>query len=475
MTVKIIKNYIILLVVFFSWVNIANANVIINEVAWMGNSSNTNAEWIELKGEKGTDLSNWTISGSISLTIPEGKKINGDGFFLLGRQPVDKKNIYTYIPNFIPDYTYNGVLVNTGGELILSGTNDDSLSFFSGWPAGNSTTKETMQWNGVKWVTAIPTPGEENVSSSDNNSNEEDSVGNTDNTNTDSSELENTNQPVILKITTKIISPKIVVAGIPFTISSQTTTNRGETYAVGKYIWNFGDGGFREVGVASPFEYTYDYPGEYVLNLSYFASTFSKEAEATNRVTIKVISSDVFISGVGSWADPYIELENKSKYEVILSKWIINAGAHYFVIPDGTTLLPGKKIKLSPKITGFTGDDIKYISISTPSREVVATYPIQIKRTVQKTSVASGISKNTVVPSEIDLSENSNIINLNDLGASVSDSGVNISKSAYPIIGLILVIGIGIASFLMIKNRNKEKVVDYIEREIRAEDMKIIE
>jgi hypothetical protein len=479
MNLKRIKHYIIFITVFFSSVNIANAEVVINEVK----ISPTGDRFIELynSGSSSVDLTNWylqrkTSTGSdfgslASKTYFSGKSIEAKGYFVISKTEIENTDI---IYGSLTLTESNVIQLKNGSQELIDKVGWGEVSDCGDNCAPNPTTGNSIgRISRGNWVSATSTPGGIN-SSSGNEDGGDENVAN-ENSDTEINPITQTSATAILKITTKIISPKIVVAGIPFSVNSETTTNRGETYAVGKYVWNFGDGGVREVRVASPFEYAYDYPGEYVLSLSYFASTFSKEAEATNRITIKVIPSDIYISSVGNDADPYIELENKSKYEVILSKWIINAGAHYFVIPEGTTLLPGKKIKLSPKITGFTGEDIKYISISTPSREVVATYPIQIKRIVQKTSVVSGGVKNIVTPIEKYPSENSNVINLNDLGASVSDSGVNISKSAYPIIGLILVIGIGIASFLMIKNKNKDEVGDYIEREIRAEDMKIIE
>jgi hypothetical protein len=214
-----------------------------------------------------------------------------------------------------------------------------------------------------------------------------------------------------------------------------------------------------------------------VLTLSYFDNSFSKIPVATDRITIKVIPSEVFISLVGTDKDPFIELENKSSYEIILSNWILIAGTHHFIIPEGTTILPNKKIKLSPKITGFVGEDIGSVVIVNPSKEIMATYPALIKKPIPKISSSSGVTYNNpistiVTPPDDSLSENSQIINLNDMEASAGKSGVNIPSSAYPFIGLFIVIGIGIASFVIMK---KNQVRDYIDERIRAEDMTIVE
>ena len=235
-----------------------------------------------------------------------------------------------------------------------------------------------------------------------------------------------------------------------------------------------------KLGESSPFTYLYNYPGEYVLTLSYLDSLFSKVADATDRIIIKVIPSDVYISGIGNDTDPYIEIGNKSTYEIVLSNWIVTAGTHYFIIPEGTTLLPGKKIKLSPKITGFVGADLYSIIISNPSKEMVANYPVQVKKLTQNKvfpKVSSDAAYSNFVQSnnskDEPLQKDSKIINLNDLESSAGNSRINISSSVYPLIGLLLVIGIGITSFLLIKR--KRDVEDYVEKGISARDMTIIE
>jgi hypothetical protein len=55
------------------------------------------------------------------------------------------------------------------------------------------------------------------------------------------------------------------------------------------------------------------------------------------------------------------------------------------------------------------------------------------------------------------------------------DSNRNIPKSAYPLIGLLIIIGIGIISFFLVKQKKNVNNNDYIEKGIRAEDMTIVE
>ena len=153
------------------------------------------------------------------------------------------------------------------------------------------------------------------------------------------------------------------------------------------------------------------------------------------------------------------------------------------IVPKGTTLLSHKKIKLSPKITGFTSEDIKSIIITNPNKFIIDTYPTINKQIVNKkiTSKISTINPNdhtnTTESNNLQnnaLPENSSgVIDLNDLSASVSGSRVRIPNFVYSLIGLIIIIGIGITAFLLIKK--KDKYTSYLEKEIQAKDIKIIE
>lgn len=497
MAIKIIKYYIVLSVMFFSWVNFASASLEITEIMYAPESG-SDYEWVEIfnKGSSPIDLNKYrffhgeTNSGPITLKSGDTTILQPSKYVIIAKSLTDydwldfSDMVFSASTLSLPDSGDNTyIAISDPDETIINDVTYDTGK------GGSKISKSSLSKINGEWQSGIPTPGRDNQEINNVNNGEEAGGGDITNTNTNESNNTSSNTsgssstkeavPEILKITTKIISPKIVTAGIPFSLSSLTTTSRGETYAVGKWVWNFGDGMIKEVDKSNPFDYVYEYPGEYVLNLSYFNSYFSKTADATNKITIKVVPYEIFISGVGSEADPFIELENKSNYEIVLSNWVVTAGIHYFTVPSGTTLLPGKKIKLSPKITGFVGEDVKSVIITNQSKEIIATYPTEIKKPIQRIlSTNKATSSNPVLPdgnlqNDSLLQENQQVINLNDLGASAEESGVNMSNSSYAWIGLLVIIGLGIASFLMIKRKNN--IADYVEKQIRAEDMTIIE
>ena len=121
-------------------------DVVINEVAWMGTTYDANDEWMELYNNTDTpiDLTGWTLraaDGTPNITL--NGVIPAHGHFLLERTDD------TTIPDIPADQIYTGALGNTGevlelrdgGGALIDSANGDG----GGWPAGNNTTKQTME------------------------------------------------------------------------------------------------------------------------------------------------------------------------------------------------------------------------------------------------------------------------------------------------------------------------------------------
>lgn len=122
-------------------------SVVINEIMWMGSSVNSSDEWLELRNMTSStiNLSNWVIenagSGTNSITIPVGKSIAPNGFFLIANDPKE-----TGAHNVDPDLvTSVGITNNPSEQLVLrvssGGTIIDSAdNAIGGWFAGVSGT-----------------------------------------------------------------------------------------------------------------------------------------------------------------------------------------------------------------------------------------------------------------------------------------------------------------------------------------------
>jgi hypothetical protein len=117
-------------------------DVVLNEIAWMGTTTDANDEWIELHNTTGSpiNLTGWTLAAAdgtpsvtLSGTIPAG------GYFLMERTDDNS------VPGVTADLIYTGALGNAGEILSLrdaSATLQDSVD---AWYAGDNTTKATMQ------------------------------------------------------------------------------------------------------------------------------------------------------------------------------------------------------------------------------------------------------------------------------------------------------------------------------------------
>ena len=135
-------------------------DVVINELMWMGSFSSSDDEWIELKNTTSheIDLSGWQITKWVAgtheeliLTIPNGKKIPANGYFLISNSDKATSKI-----NVEPDLVDSSVvLVNNdlqiklydgtwNGGATLIDTADDGTG---GPAAGDNSNKFSMERN----------------------------------------------------------------------------------------------------------------------------------------------------------------------------------------------------------------------------------------------------------------------------------------------------------------------------------------
>ena len=146
-------------------------DVVINEIMWMGSQGNSADEWVELRNmtSSAIDLSNWTvvnlgtgIRGTI--TIPSGKSIGPNGFFVISNDSNDPQS--TSMMSVSPDHFDSGVsLLNPGEQLILKHSNTttvDTANINDDWFAG----EDPPGQNPKKSMERNSTPGDGTVSGS---------------------------------------------------------------------------------------------------------------------------------------------------------------------------------------------------------------------------------------------------------------------------------------------------------------------
>ncbi len=159
-------------------------SVIFNEIAWMGNASNSYDEWIELKlaSTSKIDLKNWQIIGRSN--SQNNLKINLNNYILTTSSPyfvVEKNNIHPALIGIANQIYVGPSLPNkpNGYQLFLFDSDChlvDYLKASSSWPGGSIAKKEyrSMEKDSLSWHTfsgagkiingykIFATPGEKN-------------------------------------------------------------------------------------------------------------------------------------------------------------------------------------------------------------------------------------------------------------------------------------------------------------------------
>jgi len=329
----------------------ASANILINEVAWMGTEASANDEWIELynSGSDTVDLSGWAleaVDGSPAISL--SGQISAGGFFLLER--TDDASVTGISANQI----YTGSLSNEGEILKLfndSGNEVDSVDGSGAWAiGGDAPSRKTLQRSSSGWITADATPGATNASSSDD-STDNDDAGDQEEDGGETVSVTDTNDEEDFfdryKLKPRLTSAEIyknrknIIAGSPVMFNGQAFDQFGKERD-SLYEWNMGDG---TVLLGEQVSHTYFHPGKYVV----VATVRRGGIEIVKRLEVNVIDAVVSISDVEYGNDGFVEIENVSNSEINLSQWSIQSGSKIFLIPYNTFVLPGQKIRFSSR------------------------------------------------------------------------------------------------------------------------------
>ena len=121
---------------------VTQADVVINEIAWMGTTNSSYDEWFELRNTTNSSiaLNNWTLKstdGTPNITLVGS--IPANGFFLLERTDD------TSVPSVSADQIYTGAMGNAGENMELRDASGTLIDSVDTWHAGNNSTKTTME------------------------------------------------------------------------------------------------------------------------------------------------------------------------------------------------------------------------------------------------------------------------------------------------------------------------------------------
>jgi len=312
----------------------------------MGTVDSYTNEWIELynNGQSAVDLNGWILSIEGKKDIFLSGSIGVRSFYLIER--TDDETVPGIPADLISSFGTG--LSNSGAVLILKnnqGTEIQKLDASSGWPAGDNSTKQTMQWNGSAWITADPTPKAQNSgsqSSSQNNSEPE-----------PEQQTQQTTTVVVWPIEPQIYTnaglDKTAVAGADVYFSGQALGLQKEPLENARYLWNFGDGAIAE---GQNTKHVYKYPGEYIVVLDVSSGKYS----ASDRLLVKVVENNLKITEAN---ENYIKLHNGSNVELDISSWFLRTGNSLFKFPANTFIKTNKDLMIDFSISGLKAGNQK--------------------------------------------------------------------------------------------------------------------
>ncbi len=350
----------ILLVVFFI-PKIVSANVVINEIAWMGTENSANDEWIELYNDNGEniDLSGWileAVDGSPLITL-EGT-ISANGYFLLERTDD------TSVPDIIADQIYTGVLGNTGESLKLKNNSDniiDEINATDGWPAGNKITKQTMEKTTTGWQTSLNSGGTPKAQNSSGAVEEPEESEESTGGEPETPPITIGNNPPVADAGDNIIA--FIGQEINFDGTNSADPDDDEL----AYSWNMGDGKLIE---ESSFTYKYSYPGTYLVTLMVYDGQYYVSETITVKIQSQEITINEFIPNPegADEENEWIEIYNDSNSIVDISGWQLDdeaSGSQPFVFPQNTLIAPKNYLVFARPITKIAlnndGDSVRLL------------------------------------------------------------------------------------------------------------------
>lgn len=474
-------------VFLFLGCNIAFANVSINEIMYAPTNGGA-YEWIEVfnSGNTSLDLNDYRFfnnkDDSSPLRLQKGSGVLAGGEYA----------IITTISNFdsfsgtvfsssqfsLPDdsvkYNTYKAISDVNKQIIDSVTYDTSLG--GSKESGNSLSKINNLW-----TSGVATPGVKNISSSNNSNNVDNNVAATSNDNNIQNVTETkvkTKIAEVPKIKTEIKAKGYAFVGIPLEFDVNTTGYSGESLFQGKYFWNFGDGDSKEIKASNTnkFTHTFFYEGEYAVAVEYFTNYYSIVPDAVDKIIIKVVSPDIFISRIGDEKDFFIEITNNTVYDADLSLWALVDNGKSFIFPKNTILKSKNKIILSPKITNFSILDKDILKLVNSQRETIFDYgasvvitPIEVldediiktKAPISKpiyNTIQSGLDDTLNTDNNTSLLEDilKTKIPVNNLEAGAIKSDVPVKDNfKYWLFGLFALLGVSASGTYYIRNNNR--------------------
>lgn len=349
-----VRTFVILLIGFYLMLlpALLRAQVVINEIMYDPEGSDTGREWIEVynTGESDVDLATYKFFESnanhkIVLTGGENSSIlKSHQFAIVADNPEKILIDFPDFTGFLFDSTFS--LNNTGEPLVIIdavGNTVDHFEYTSDFGAGNN--GNSLQKNEAGfWLEASPTIGALNKQESqlkeENSGSDTLSTSTTINsTHAGQTEITQYSEKNLLEV--GVGRNRFSTLRTPIEFKAEYNTDKKP-----KFMWTWGDGTY-DFGYKN--SHIYENPGAYNVVLNAFLNGY----QATSRVKTVIYDIYVDILYITSGKLVDIMLKNNSENEVNLGGFIIKTSLNQFKIPTDTIIDAKSQIIISGKNTGF--------------------------------------------------------------------------------------------------------------------------
>jgi hypothetical protein len=409
---------------------VAQASVRVTEIAWMGTAESQFGEWFELynDGSEDVNLAGWKFyeAGGDQLVFTMTKSIPANGYLLVERTTASSPDPVPNINDESGPFGGSG-FSNSGENLVLKDIDSisiQSLNFSSGWPAGDSETKKTMQWDGTKWITDVATPKASTKTTG----------GGGDNPPVETPQSSGSAY-VSPKIEPRVqlFIPKTIYSTISAEYISKTFSEDGEIWN-GVFLWNMGDGTTYKTIHPETIKHTYKYPGKYTISFGYYKTAYDRAPYLFNSLEKEVLSPKIVFSVI---PEKGFQFSNTDSVSIDISGWVIVLDDKTVDLPP-LTIIGSKNTILMPFSSFGLNNSYTKASLETPERT-----KLSLEDKLENKEVVSFVNTRSVpLLPEQDIFESTPASFQSVLGASTSEDQQKPEKNHLKVIifGVVLVL-----------------------------------
>lgn len=344
------------------------AGIVINEIMYDPEGSDTNREWVEIynNGAVDIDITGWKFAdmatdGTVAKHILYVPPDHGG----LGSMKIAANSFAVLVSDaatFLAEHSgFSGTVIDTtisnfgqqDGRTYYAKLFDKDVAEISSVPytigMGAKDDGNSLQLSGGSWIAASPTPAGTNGSATPPPASLPAATTTSSNPPPTNSGQSVSRIPVEPQIFAYINGEKSALTGVETIFKGTVFGLDKKPIENARYVWTFGDGTSRE---GQSVLHAWRLAGSYVVVLEVGSGEFNASA----RQRVDVVPANVKIEKVEEGESGFIALKNNTGVDVDLSRWILRSAGQSFVLPAHTIILSGATLPFPNSVTGIRPD-----------------------------------------------------------------------------------------------------------------------